>query len=95
MEEAREMAVKEHHFEYATNMWVAESFSENFDNIKGLKRGKGGRMMQMKYRYISYFVRLEEGIPPKHYYKESDPKTTKQWLEHYLQDHRKKYIHKW
>ena len=95
IEEAREMAVKEHHFEYATNMWVAESFSENFDNIKGMKRGKGGRMMQMKYRYISYFVRLEEGIPPKHYYKESDPKTTKQWLEHYLQDHRKKYIHKW
>jgi len=95
IQEAREMAVKEHHFEYATNMWVAESFSDNFDNIKGLKRHKGGRISMMKYRYISYFVRLEEGIPPKHYYKESDPKTTKQWLEHYLQDHRKKYIHKW
>ena len=95
LEEAREMAVKDHHFEYATNMWVAESFCENFENIKGLKRHKGGNISFLKYRYISYFVRLEEGIPPKHYYgDEKYSQTTKQWLEKYVQDHRNKFVHK-
>ena len=27
LEEAREIAMKEHNFEFATNMWVAESFT--------------------------------------------------------------------
>jgi hypothetical protein len=27
LEEAREMAIKEHNFEFGTNMWVAESFT--------------------------------------------------------------------
>ena len=95
LEEAREMALNEHHFEFPTNMWVAESFCEHYNNIKGFRRHKGGRMGTMRYRYISYFVRLEEGIPPEHYYDNKAPKTSHQWLEHFVKDHRSKYIHKW
>ena len=92
--EAREMALKEHHFEFPTNMWVAESFSENFDNVKSLKRQGKGRTGMMTHWYISYFIRLEEGIPPKHYYDHKAPKSSKEWLEKYVKDHRSKFIHK-
>ena len=93
IEEARQLALKEHHFEYATNMWVAESFCDNFDNIKGIRRHGRGRITQVKYGYISYFVRLEEGRPPQDYYN-SPPKSSQEWLEQYVKDHRSKYIHK-
>ena len=93
IQEAQEMAVKEHHFEYATNMWVSESFTDNFDKITGMRRHKGGRCYTMSYRFCSYFLTLEEGVPPKDYYDKNV--TTKQWLERYVKDHRSKFIHKW
>ena len=93
IQEAQEMAVKQHHFEYATNMWVSESFTDNFDKITGVRRHKGGRTHQMEYRFCSYFLTLEEGVPPKDYYDKNV--TTKQWLERYVKDHRSKFIHKW
>ena len=44
-------------------------------------------------RYICYYIRLEEGEPPEHYcnhlqlhWKAHD------WLKHYLDEHRQKYI---
>ena len=46
-------------------------------------------------RYITYYVRLEEGIPPKHYDQYRAPKTSKQMLEEYVKDHRSKNIRKW
>ena len=95
LEEAREMALKEHHFEFPTNMWVAESFAESFENIRGSRRHGRGRMGTVMYRYISYFVRLEEGIPPEHYYDHNVQKNPKQMLEEYVKEHREKYIHKW
>lgn len=95
IEEAREMAVKEHHFEYATNMWVAESFSENFENIKNVRRHARMKIGQIMHRYITYFVRLEEGIPPEHYYDHRAPKTPHQMLEDYVKQHRSQFIHRW
>lgn len=94
LKEARDLAVNEHHFEYPTNMWVAESFCEMFDILTGMKRHGKGRMSTIKYRYISYFVRLEEGVPPEHYYDHKAPKSSQQLLEKYVQDHRSKFIHK-
>merc|ERR1712025_1314175 len=87
VEEAREMAVKQHHFEYPTNMWVAESFSENFENMKSMRRHSRLRFGIVMHRYISYFCRLEEGVPPENYIPERAPKTSKQWLEEYIKDH--------
>lgn len=95
LQEARDLALKEHHFEFSTNMWVAESFCDMFDIIKGIRRHGKGRLGTVKYRYISYFVRLEEGVPPEHYYDHKAPKTTHQWLESFVQEHREKFIHKW
>ena len=46
-------------------------------------------------RYITYYVRLEEGIPPKHFDQYRAPKTSKQMLEEYVKDHRSKNIRKW
>ncbi len=94
LKEAQEMAVREHHFEYPTNMWVAESFSENFDNVRGFRRHGRGKIAVIKYRYISYFCRLEEGEPPADYYGNA-PLSNHQWLEKYIQDHRSKFIHSW
>ena len=94
IQEAQEMAVKQHHFEYATNMWVSESTTDTFDKLIGVRRHKGGRTHPMEYRFCSYFLTLEEGVPPKDYYDNHAP-TTKQWLEKYVKDHRSKFIHKW
>ena len=96
LQEARELAIHEHHFEFPTNMWVAESFSEAFETIKGVRRHARMKMGNVSHRYITYFIRLEEGIPPEHYYDHSRVhKNPKQMLEEYVQEHRNKYIHKW
>ena len=50
IEEARDMAIKEHHFEYPTNMWVAESFAEDFDRIKGIRRHARMKIGIVRYR---------------------------------------------
>ena len=62
IQEAQEMAVKEHHFEYATNMWVSESFTDNFDKITGMRRHKGGRCYTMSYRFCSYFLTSSKSL---------------------------------
>ena len=50
IEEARDMAIKEHHFEYPTNMWVAESFAEDFDRIKSIRRHARMKIGIVRYR---------------------------------------------
>ena len=55
LEEAREMAVKQHHFEYPTNMWVAESFSESFENMKSMRRHSRLRFGMVMHRYVLDF----------------------------------------
>merc|ERR1712062_655835 len=93
--EAREMALSEHHFEFPTNMWVAESFSESFENLHSIRRHARSKIGNVVHRYITYFIRLEEGVPPEHYYDHRVQKNPKQMLEEYVQEHRSKYIHKW
>jgi ribosomal protein L22 len=96
LEEAREMAIKDHHFEFATNMWVAESFSHDFDNIKSIRKHARMRIGQVVHRYSSYFLRLEEGQPPKTMSEHvHDQKSPQQLLEEYVKDHRSQHIHKW
>jgi hypothetical protein len=40
LEEARELALKEHNFEFATNMWVAESFTNQVTAEQRLANGQ-------------------------------------------------------
>ena len=95
LKEAREMALTEHHFEFPTNMWVAESFSDSFENLHSIRRHARSKIGNVVHRYITYFIRLEEGVPPEHYYDHRVQKNPKQMLEEYVQEHRSKYIHKW
>ncbi len=88
------MAMNEQNFEFATNMWVAESFCEQNKIIKSTRRHARMRFGEIKHRFIDYFVRLEEGEPPKDYYGKA-PKSPHRLLEEYVQEHRSKTIYKW
>lgn len=63
--------------------FTAESFSTKGIVLKGLRRHAKGRKGTIHYRYCHYFVRLEEGPPPKHYYLPY-PKTGEELLEDWL-----------
>ncbi|GAB1867962.1 Large ribosomal subunit protein uL22m [Camponotus japonicus] len=83
--EAQRLAVEEHNVEFKSNLWVAESFSTKGIVIKGLRRHARGRKGVIHYRYCHYFVRLEEGQPPKHYYL-PHPKSGEELLEDWLRN---------
>ncbi|XP_028178805.1 39S ribosomal protein L22, mitochondrial [Ostrinia furnacalis] len=89
--EAQELAVKEHNVEFRSNLWIAESFSGKGTVIKGIRRHARGRMGEVRYQYSHYFVRLEEGKPPKDYYK-IEPLTPQQQLDKWLEQMRKRKI---
>ena len=93
LEEAREMAINEHNFEHASNMWVAESFANQALIIKGMRRHARMRMGTIKYRYANYYVKLEEGKPPKNYYEWKAKKTPHEMLQDYITEHRNKRIY--
>ncbi|XP_058788760.1 large ribosomal subunit protein uL22m isoform X2 [Phymastichus coffea] len=78
--EAQKLAVDQHNVEFKSNLWVAESFCTKAYVIKGLRRHAKGRPGEIRYTYCHYFVRLEEGTPPKDYYK-LNPKTPEEQLE--------------
>ncbi|CAG9856329.1 unnamed protein product [Phyllotreta striolata] len=90
LEEAKVLAVKEHNVEFPSNMWVAESFSGKGKVIKGIRRHARCRPGTVEYKYCHYFVRLEEGKSPKHYYQ--PPKEPKQQLEDWLAQMRRRKI---
>ncbi|EZA49368.1 hypothetical protein DMN91_009478 [Ooceraea biroi] len=81
--EAQRMAVEEHNVEFKSNLWVAESFATKGIVIKGLRRHARGRKGVIHYRYCHYFVRLEEGPPPKNYYLPY-PKSGEELLDDWL-----------
>jgi len=70
--EAQEMAVAKHNVEFRSNLWVAESFCTKGVVVKGIRRHARKRVGLVEYFHCHYYVRLEEGPPPKHYY-EPDP----------------------
>lgn len=83
--EAQNMAVEDHNIEFKSNLWVAESFATKGIIHKGMRRHARRRLGVVNYRYCNYYVRLEEGKPPKHYYA-NVPKTgeelLQEWMEH-------------
>uniref|UniRef100_A0A0K2TAG7 Large ribosomal subunit protein uL22m n=1 Tax=Lepeophtheirus salmonis TaxID=72036 RepID=A0A0K2TAG7_LEPSM len=92
IEEAVELAVAEHDVEYRTNLWIAESLSDVCDRIKGYRRHARMRFGIVEYKYVNYYVRLEEGRPPKHYYSVKEAKTPEEQLNEWLNEHRRKEI---
>ncbi|KAJ8946700.1 hypothetical protein NQ318_006958 [Aromia moschata] len=91
IEEAKELAVKEHNVEFPSNMWIAESMVGKGVVIKGLRRHARGRPGIVEYFHCHYFVRLEEGKPPKHYYQPA-PKQPHEQLEDWVKKMRQRKI---
>lgn len=84
--EAQQLAINDHNVEFKSNLWVAESFVGKGYVMKGARRHARGRFGIVKYKHCHYFVRLEEGPPPKHYYYKdledrSGPGLLGTWLE--------------
>lgn len=69
---------------------LAESFVGKGIVIKGLRRHAKMRTGIIHYRYCHYFVRLEEGKPPKDYY--GTKVTPEQQLEKWLEQKRARKI---
>ncbi|RXG57709.1 39S ribosomal protein L22, mitochondrial [Armadillidium vulgare] len=92
LEEAREMAIKDHNVECGTNLWVAESFVGKAFVLRGIRRHARGRVGQHRVIYVHYFVRLEEGTPPESYYYFNRPLTPQEKLDNWLNEKRERTI---
>ncbi|KAK7076815.1 54S ribosomal protein L22, mitochondrial [Halocaridina rubra] len=92
LEEAQELAVKEHNVEFRSNLWVSESFSCKGRVMKGYRRHARKRFGNIEYKYCHYFVTLEEGDPPEHYYPHTRTLTAKEMLEEWMEDQRQRRI---
>ncbi|KAG8579611.1 hypothetical protein GDO81_010966 [Engystomops pustulosus] len=62
--EAQEMAVRNHHVEYKSNLYVADSFSGKGTYLKRIRYHGRGRFGIMDKVHCHYFVKLVEGPPP-------------------------------
>jgi len=89
--EAQKLAVEKHNVEFKSNLWVAESFCTKAFVFKGGRRHAKMRIGEVRYTFCHYFVRLEEGKPPKDYYK-LNYKTSEQALLDYKQQLRQRNI---
>ena len=69
----------------------AESFVGKGRVFKGFRRHARGRMGEVEYKHCHYFVRLEEGEPPKEYYLPGSV-TPEQQLENWLESMRKRKV---
>lgn len=73
------------------NIFLAESFCGKGQYFKGIRRHAKGRVGRVEYKHCHYFVKLEEGKPPKQYYL-SNPKTPEEQLEEWIEGMRKRKI---
>ncbi|XP_034474569.1 39S ribosomal protein L22, mitochondrial [Drosophila innubila] len=89
--EAQQMAVERHNVEYKSNLWIAESFVGKGRVFKGLRRHARGRFGRVEYKHCHYFLRLEEGEPPQHYYL-PEPQTPQQQYEKWLEQMRSRKV---
>lgn len=69
----------------------AESFVGKGHVVKGLRRHARMRVGRVEYKYSHYFVRLEEGPPPKQYYP-MPPSDRASLLEKYMQQIRMRRV---
>ncbi|XP_066993011.2 large ribosomal subunit protein uL22m isoform X2 [Anabrus simplex] len=90
--EAQQLAVEKHNVEFKTNLWVAESFVGKGQVIKGMRRHARGRFGVVEYFHCHYFVRLEEGSPPEHYYYYKRPLSGPEMLDKWLTEMRHRKI---
>lgn len=71
--------------------FTAESFVGKGRVIKGFRRHARGRFGIVEYKHCHYFVRLEEGEPPKNYYL-PNPQTPSEQFEKWLEQMRMRKV---
>uniref|UniRef100_A0A8C2ZGQ5 Large ribosomal subunit protein uL22m n=2 Tax=Cyclopterus lumpus TaxID=8103 RepID=A0A8C2ZGQ5_CYCLU len=81
LEEAQEMAVKNHNVEYKSNLYVAESYSGKGKYLKRIRYHGKGMFGIMDRVNCHYFVKLVEGSPPK-----TEEKTSFDQAKEYVQN---------
>lgn len=69
LEEGQDIAVREHNFEFKSNMWVEEAHCTKGLVIKGLKKHARMRYGTICHFYCHMMFKLTEGEPPQHYYR--------------------------
>lgn len=67
LEEAREIALYDHNFEFRSKMWIAESYATKGVVFKGMRKHARMRFGEVRYFHCHYFVKLVEGDPPVNY----------------------------
>ena len=77
---------------YFLHYFSAESFVGKALVVKGIRKHAKMRMGIIHYRYCHYFVRLVEGLPPKHYYTHKIELTGNEKLEEYFNELRSRRI---
>ena len=94
LEEAQEIALRDHNFEYKSKMWIADSYATKGLVIKGLRKHARMRYGQVRHFHCHYFVKLVEGDPPKDWTNRPDKvkKTTEERLDEYIENLRKRRI---
>jgi large subunit ribosomal protein L22 len=90
LDEARELALKEHHFEHRSNMFIGASQCEQGLVIKSARKHAFYRMGTIHHRHTHVLVQLVEGAPPPDYHLYNF--TNRQRLDHYLDDLKKRNI---
>lgn len=69
----------------------AESFCGKGRVVKGVRRHARSRTGRVEYKHVHYFVRLEEGEPPEHYYL-PHPLTPEQQLDKWMEGMRNRKV---
>ncbi|KAI7686975.1 hypothetical protein SSS_00749 [Sarcoptes scabiei] len=87
LQEAQEIAVREHNFEFKSNMWIAESFCSKGLVLKGVRKHARMRFGEVRYFHCHYFVKLVEGSPPENYLPSQAPNYETQTIEERLNQH--------
>lgn len=72
LEEARDKAIKDHNFEFKSNMWIEDARCVKGLVIKGVRKHARMRFGEVRYFYSHVLIKLTEGEPPKHYYRPPD-----------------------
>ena len=69
LQEAQAKAVKEHNFEFKSDMWIEDAKAVKGLVVKGIRKHARMRFGTICYFYTHILFKLTEGEPPKHFYR--------------------------
>lgn len=69
LKEAQAQAVRDHNFEFKSNMWIEQAHCVKGLVVKGFRRHARFRFGEIRYFYCHVCIKLTEGEPPQHFYR--------------------------